>query len=224
MRIGIIGSGHIGGTAARLFAQAGHEIALSHAGPPDTLREQVEKLGQRACAMTPTEACRFGEVVLLALPWRERGSLPIAELNGKIVIDATNPYRPDFSLYDLGDSTSSEEVLKVIAGARLVKAFNTLHAADLATSGRTDLPLDRRIALFVAGDEEESKRVVAQLIDDIGFSAVFTGTLRAGGKLQEPGSPLYGRAFTAQEAGEALGMAQSAAFEAAAAFDGQPST
>lgn len=208
MQIGIIGSGNIGGTAARLFAEAGHDVALSHSGPPETLREVVAKLGPNVRAATVEDAVKFGEVVLLALPWRCRDSLPqrgFDGFDGKVVIDATNPYRPDMKVYDLGDSTSSEEVLKVIPRSRLVKAFNTLYARDLATRGRKDLPLAQRTVLLMAGDDEDAKDLVASLIRDIGFAAVDMGELHEGGKLQQPGSPVYARPMRAAEVAAALG-------------------
>ena len=165
MRIGIIGSGNIGGTAARLFVNAGHEVALSHARRPEALRDQVAALGPRARATTIEDAADFGQVVLLAIPWRSRDDLRAARLRGKIVVDAMNPFRRDSSLYDLGDSTSSEEVAKALPGARLVKAFNHLRAKDLATHGEVRTPVEDRTALFVAGDDEEAKRVDAGLVD-----------------------------------------------------------
>jgi predicted dinucleotide-binding enzyme len=213
MKIGIIGSGNIGGAAARLFVEAGHDVALSHAGSPDTLRDQVERLGPGARAATAEEAARFGEVVLLALPWRSRASLPQRALDGKVVIDATNPYTPDLKIYDLGDSTSSEEVLKVVPRSRLVKAFNTLYAKDLAGRGRKDLPLPERTVLLMSGDDEEAKQVVAGLIRDIGFAAVDLGDLREGGKLQQPGSPVYAKPLRAGEIPAALGLEGGAADE-----------
>lgn len=199
MRIGIIGSGHIGGTAAKLFVEAGHEVALSHAHGPESLRDQVEALGPRARATTVEEAAEFGDVVLLAIPWRDRAQLPARLLRDKVVIDAMNPYRPDLSLYDLGDSTSSEEVEKALPGARLVKAFNHLYAKDLASRAARDRPLDQRTVLFVAGDDEDAKRAVAELVNDIGYAAVDTGWLREGGQLQQAGGPLYTRVLTGAE-------------------------
>src|SRR5512133_1564440 len=130
MRIGIIGSGHIGGTAAKLLVAAGHDVALSHASGPESLRDEVAALGPRARASTVVEAAEFGQIVLLAIPWRSRADLPADRLRGKITVDAMNPYRPDGGLYDLADSTSSEEVAKALPGARLVKAFNTLPARE----------------------------------------------------------------------------------------------
>jgi predicted dinucleotide-binding enzyme len=200
MRIGILGSGHIGGTAAQLFARAGHEVALSHAGGKESLRDQVAALGPRARAATIDEAADSGEVVLLAIPWRSRDDLPAGRLRGKVVIDAMNPYRPDFSLYDLGDSTSSEEVARALPGARLVKAFNHLFAKDLASCGRSDLPVQQRTAMLLAGDDQQAKQIVAKLVEQIGFAPVDTGSLRDGGRLQQAGGPLYSRVMTGADA------------------------
>jgi predicted dinucleotide-binding enzyme len=204
MRIGIIGSGNIGGTAARLLAAAGHEVALAHASGPDSLRSQVEAIGDRARTATVEQAAEFGQVVLLAIPWRSRAELPADLLRGKVVVDAMNPYRPDFTLYDLGESTSSEEVAKALPDARLVKALNTLHARDLASRGDPDLPIDERVAMFVAGDDARAKAEVAELIDDIGFAPIDTGSLREGGRLQQAGGPLYARVMTGGEARVAI--------------------
>jgi predicted dinucleotide-binding enzyme len=204
MRIGIIGSGNIGGTAAKLFAATTHEVAVSHSKPAETLRDLVAQLGPNARATTVGDAASSADVVLLAIPWRNRDALPAEPLRGKIVIDAMNPYAPDFSVYDLGDSTSSEMVAEVLPGARLVKAFNTMQARDLAARGRKDLPVEERPALFLASDDTEAKVVVARLVEEIGFAPVDTGSLREGGKLQQPGSPIYGRLMTGREARDVL--------------------
>lgn len=201
MRIGIVGAGMIGGTAARLFVRAGHEVALSNSRGPESLRALADDLGPGAHAMTVEEAVRFGDVVLLAVPWRTPEALPPAEaVQGKIVIDAMNPYREDGGLHDLGDSTSSEETQKRLPGTRLVKAFNTIWYEHLGTRGRTDLPLDERHAVFVAGDDAEAKAVVSRLVEEAGFAPVDTGGLRDGGRRQQPGTPLYNRILTGAEA------------------------
>jgi 8-hydroxy-5-deazaflavin:NADPH oxidoreductase len=205
MKIGILGSGNIGAAAARLFVAAGHEVALSNSRGPESLRALVDELGPRAQAMTIEDAARFGNVVLLAVPWRTPEALPKPEvLHGRIVIDAMNPYRADGGFYDLGGSTSSEEVLKRIPGVRLVKAFNTIYYVHLASRGRADLPLDQRHTIYVAGDDAEAKKVVARLIEEIGFAAVDTGSLREGGRLQEPDSPIYNQTYNRREALEFL--------------------
>src|SRR4051812_39670842 len=204
MKIGIVGSGNIGGTAARLFLNARPEVALHNPRDPETLAHPVAELGGRARAATPEEAVEFGEAVLLAIPWRLREQLPDAQVfYGKITIDAMNPYGEDFQVIDLEPSSSSEEVEKQLKGARLVKALNHLGSNDLGSAG---LPGggDERPVLFMAGDDKEPKQIVGRLIADIGFAAVDTGDLATGGRLQQPGSKLSGRVITEAEAPDAL--------------------
>lgn len=192
MKIGIIGAGNIGFTIAKLFTQAGHEVALSNSRGPASLQEQIRELGPKARALSAEESAAFGEIILLAVPWRSPEALPSPEaVKGKIVIDAMNPYKADFSLYDLGNSTSSEETGKRLPEARLVKAFNTIWFKHLATKGNPSLPLQERHAIYIAGDDEEAKAIIARLIEDIGFAPIDTGTLREGGKLQQPDTELY---------------------------------
>ena len=180
---------------------AGHEVAISNSRGPDSLHTLVSGLGAHAHALSVNDAARFGEIILLAVPWRTPEALPAPEfVQGKIVIDAMNPYRPDFTIQDLGDSTSSEETAKRLPGARLVKAFNTIYYQHLATRGRTGLPVEQRHAIFVAGDDEDAKRVVMRLIEEIGFAPVDTGSLRDGGRKQQPGSAIYNKPMTGQEA------------------------
>lgn len=205
MKIGILGAGNIGAAAARLFITAGHEVAVSNSRGPESLQKLVQELGDRAHAMTIDNAARFGEVVLLAVPWRTPEALPHSDLlRGKIVIDAMNPYRPDGGFYDLGGSTSSELVLERMPGARLVKAFNTIYYVHLAGRGRKDLPSNERHTIYVAGDDDEAKQVVSGLIEEIGFTAVDTGSLREGGRMQQPDSPIYSQTYNGREAREFL--------------------
>jgi 8-hydroxy-5-deazaflavin:NADPH oxidoreductase len=205
MKIGILGAGNIGAVAARLFVGAGHDVAVSNSRGPESLRELVAELGPKAQALTIADAAQFGEVVLLAVPWRSPEALPHPELlRNKIVIDAMNPYHPDGGFYDLAGSTSSEIVLGRVPGSRLVKAFNTIYYVHLAERGRKDLPLDDRHTIYVAGDDTEAKKVVARLIEEIGFAAVDTGSLREGGRLQEPNSPIYDKTYNSREAREFL--------------------
>jgi predicted dinucleotide-binding enzyme len=201
VKIGIIGAGHIGGTAARRFAGAGHEVAVSNSRGPGSLATLVTSIGRNVRAETPEGAAKFGEVILLAIPWRKMDELPSAELfAGKIVIDAMNPYSAVGRVMDLGDRTSSGEVAKRMPKARLVKAFNTIYWKALDTGSRPSAPLDDRLAIFLAGDDPQAKAVVSKLIEEIGFAPIDTGSLREGGRRQEPGSPTYGRSMTAREA------------------------
>jgi len=203
MRIGVVGAGHIGGTAATLFARAGHEVTVSNSHGPASLARLVASLGWKAHADTPEGAVKFGDPILLAVPWRGIDELPPGDLfAGKIAIDAMNAFSAVGQVTDLGDQTSSEEVAKRMPKARLVKAFNTMGWKTLETGSRPNVA--SRIAIFLAGDDREAKAVVARLIEEIGFAPVDTGSLREGGRRQQPGSPLFGRPMTAQEARKLL--------------------
>lgn len=193
MDFGIIGAGNIGATTARLFAGAGHRVAVSNSRGPETLRDLVAEIGENARAATVEEAADFGDVVLLAVPWSRRGeALPSAALVvDKIVVDAMNPYTPEFEIEDLGDDTSSEDIARRLPGARIVKAFNTIYYERLRDEGDTGAPAGERLVLFVAGDDAEAKAVVSRLIEEVGFTPMDTGSLRAGGQKQQPGSTIY---------------------------------
>ena len=204
MKIGIIGAGMIGATAARLFVDAGHAVAISNSRGPESLRALIDELGSRARALEVDAAARFGDVVLLAVPWRKPEALPPADaVAGKIVIDAMNPYSATGGIEDLGGTTSTEHTRRRLPNARVVKGFNTIWFKHLASNGRKDLPAAERHAIFVAGDDEDAKAVVKKLIEDIGFGPVDVGTL-ADGRVQEPGSPVYNRPMSAAEAQQVL--------------------
>jgi hypothetical protein len=151
------------------------------------------------------DAARWGDVILLAVPWRVPDALPPQDaVTGKIVIDAMNPYGKDGAMMNLGTTTSSEQTRARLPGARLVKAFNTIWFKHLAERGRKDLPIDDRHAIFVAGDDADAKKAVMRLIDEIGFGPVDTGSL-ADGRRQQPDTPLYNRILTVREARPLLG-------------------
>jgi predicted dinucleotide-binding enzyme len=150
----------------------------------------------------------FGDIVLLALPWisKEEVIPEAGPYDGKIVVDAINPYTEDFEIEDLGDRTSSEIIRTLVPGARLVKAFNTIYYRRLAGEGKPR-GVNGRLAIPVAGDDAESKAIVMQLIDEIGFDAVDSGNLHDGGRRQQPGTPVYNQPYDASETREALARA-----------------
>ncbi|OQW30599.1 MAG: NADP oxidoreductase [Nitrospira sp. SG-bin1] len=203
MKIGIVGSGNIGSTAARLFIEAGHDVAVSNSRGPDTLRALIVELGVRARALTVNEAARFGDVVLIAIPFGKYKDLPAEALTGKIVIDAGN-YYPErdghFAALDLGKTTSSELVAEHLPGTRVVKAFNTIYYKDLAEQGDTNLSLENRRAIFMAGDDPAAKATVARLIEEIGFAPIDLGGLHEGGRRQQPGTPVYNKNLNQRQA------------------------
>ena len=205
MNIGILGAGNIGATAAKLFSQAGHQVRIANSRGPQTLEETVGTLGEHVRAATPEDAVAFGDVVLIAVPWSHKeDAIPDAgPYDDKIVIDAMNPYTEEFELEDLGERTSSEITKTLVPGARLVKAFNTIHYRRLASDGKP-AGAKGRLAVFLAGDDADAKAVVAHLIDEIGFDAVDTGSLAGGGRKQQPGTAIYNVALTGDDAEKTL--------------------
>jgi 8-hydroxy-5-deazaflavin:NADPH oxidoreductase len=193
MRIGVIGAGNLGATAARLFVRAGHEIALARSRGPDGLGVLVAELGPRAHATTVEHAASFGDVVLAAIPFERYRELPAQALAGKIVIDAMNHYPgpgDGFPEIAAGATTSSELLAEHLRGARVVKAFNTMYWKLLGERGRPPAA-GERLALFLAGDDDPAKQLVSRLIEEAGFAPVDTGGLAAGSRRQQPGAPIY---------------------------------
>lgn len=207
MKIGVIGAGHIGANAARLFAEAGNEVSISNSRGPETLSELVTEIGGNARAVTVEEAIAFGDVIFVSIPLGRYRELPREGFEGKVVIDSNN-YYPErdgqMAELDEGEATSSELLAQHLRGARVVKGFNTIWFEHLRTQGKKDLPLEERRAIFIAGDDSEAKEIVAKLIEDIGFAAVDTGFLREGGRSQQPGSAIYNKELTAAEAAKVL--------------------
>jgi predicted dinucleotide-binding enzyme len=207
MKIGIIGAGSIGATAARLFVNAGHEVALSNSRGGNSLQAVVADLGDMAQALPIEQAARFGDVVLIAIPFGKYSTLPVEPFYDKVVIDANN-YYPDrdgqFAGLDNGQATSSELLESHLKGARVVKGFNTIYFAHLAVQGNTALPLEDRRAIFIAGDDSQAKETVSKLIEEIGYAAVDNGFLHEGGRMQQPGSAIYNKELSAKQAQDIL--------------------
>jgi predicted dinucleotide-binding enzyme len=200
MEIGILGSGNIGGNAARLFARAGHHVRIANSRGPESLRALVAEIGPNAEAAYPQDAVDGSDVVLIAVPWTKREET-LGEIEGwdeKIVIDAMNPYTEDFEIEDLGAKTATEFTRALVPGARVVKAFNTIFYKRLATEGKPNGEKGR-LAIPVASDDPAAKRVVMDLIDEIGFDPVDNGGLVEGGRKQQPGSPIYNQPLGAKE-------------------------
>ena len=207
MKIGIIGSGNIGANAARLFVRAGHEVALSNSRGGQGLEALVGELGGAAHATTIEAAARFGDVVLIAIPFGKFGTLPADGFKGRVVIDAGNYYPErdgESAELDSDKTTSSELMASQLKEARLVKGFNTIYFKHLATQGNRNAPLEERRAIFIAGDDSEAKEIVARLIEEIGFAAVDMGFLHEGGRSQQPGTAVYNKDLTAKEAAALL--------------------
>lgn len=190
--LGLIGSGNIGSTLARLAVAAGLDVVLSNSRGPETLADLVADLGEHARAATPAEAAQAGDLVVATIPLRTYTQLPAAALAGKIVIDTMN-YYPDrdgqFPRLDSGEQTSSAMVQQHLAGSTVVKAFNSIDFRRLFTLARPASAADRS-ALPIAGDDAATKAQVAQLLDALGYDAVDVGTL-ADSWRSAPGTPIY---------------------------------
>ena len=205
MKIGIIGSGNIGGTLARLLAGAGHEVVLANSRGPESLAGLVAEIGPAATASTPAGAAQAGDVVVVAIPFFRYTDLPAGELAGKVVVDATNYYGGrdgSFPEIESGTAGASELLARALPGAKVVKAFNTIHYRQLAGDGVPSGTAGRR-AIPVAGDDTAAKATVAGLMDQIGFDAYDVGSL-ADGRRFDPGTPLFNVALTRDEVAAAL--------------------
>jgi hypothetical protein len=205
MKIGIIGAGMIGGTLGRLWHRAGHEVRFGTRHPAD-LAPFVAELGAGASAGTPTEAARFGEVILFAVPLKAMRELAgLASLvSGKVVLDAGNPYAdrdgPIAAEAVRHAAGSSGWVASLLPGARVVKAFNTVYYKMLEEeAGRADEP----VGIPLAGDDPDAIDVAAQLVRDAGFGPVALGGLMFGKEL-EPGSAVYNTGMSVTELTRAL--------------------
>ncbi|MEO1041458.1 MAG: NAD(P)-binding domain-containing protein [Pseudomonadota bacterium] len=166
MIIGILGAGSVGRALAGLIRNAGHEPLISERTPSeDTASFQ--------------DAAEAGEVVIIAVPYTATQTLlpPLAgALAAKTVVDATNPLNDDWSPKVLGAQTSAaEEIAKLLPGAHVVKAFNTVFADVMASEKLTRLGV--RVTGFVASDHDGARRQVADLADGMGLAPVETGPL-----------------------------------------------
>jgi 8-hydroxy-5-deazaflavin:NADPH oxidoreductase len=200
MRIGIIGAGRIGGNAGRLFAHAGHEVLLSYSRDPAALAARAAEIG--AQTGSPADAVAFGEVVMLSVPWESVDSAVAAAgpLDGRIVIDTTNQFGAEGLVKLPEGRTAAETNAARLPGARLVKTFNTMTAGFQAqAAGR---PGDRRVAMFLAGEDEHAKQVVGGLVRDAGFEPVDLGGWGQVSIMEAPRRPgsVYGEEYRPQAA------------------------
>lgn len=207
LRIGIIGSGRIGGTLGTLWAQAGHEVFFS-SRHPEELKDLVAGLGHAARAGMPREAAEFGEVVLISVPYHavpQVGRDFAPELAGKVVLETGNPYpsrdgEMAVAARAKGMGLASAEYLP---GVRLVRAFNTIPHTVL---GREAHRQGERIAVPLAGDDPEALDIAARLVTDAGFEPVVVGPL-ARAREFDIGTSVYAQGLTAVELRRRLGLA-----------------
>jgi predicted dinucleotide-binding enzyme len=187
--IGIIGAGRIGQAVAKQALRTGRSVVISNNRGVDALKPLIQELGALARAGTVKEAA--GQpMVVLAVPWENvedvLRSLP--PWDDRILVDATNAaLMPDFRVPDLGGKASSQVIAELTPGARVVKGFNTLLAAVLASEPR--IAGGQRV-LFFSGDDPDAKQSFHGLITDAGFAGIDLGSLAASKVQQFPGGPL----------------------------------
>ncbi len=194
--LGLIGSGNIGGTVARLATAAGHDVILSNSRGPDSLADLVAGLGPRARAATAVEAATVADLVVVTIPLRAYRQVPVEPLAGKVVIDTMNYYPQrdgQIAELDSGATTSSELVQRHLGTARVVKAFNNIFYQHLGSLARP-AGAPERSSLPIAGDDPQAKDLVTALLDTIGYDAVDAGPLSAGRRFQ-PDTPAYGAPY-----------------------------
>jgi hypothetical protein len=208
MKIAIIGAGNIGGTLGRHWIQAGCEVRF---GVRDAAKIQplLDELGKHAGALSPVASAQWGEAVVFAGPygaWPAFAHEAEGVLAGKVVIDAANPYGErdgaivaEIAASDLG---SAEYTARLLPGAHVVKAFNTIYWLDLRD--KAYLP-GEMLAMPIAGDDAAAVATAATLAREAGFDPVIVGTL-AEGKALDPGSPIYAKSFTAAQVRAALAL------------------
>ncbi|MFE3767125.1 NADPH-dependent F420 reductase [Streptomyces sp. NPDC059104] len=202
MRTGIIGTGRIGSTLARILVAAGHQVVLANARGPRSLAPLLAELGPGAAAGRPVEAAGQADLLVLMVPFATvRGLLPPHVVQDKVLVDATNAFNGPGGAADPTGRGSSELVAEWYPGARIVKSLNTMYFETLAVAGTAPgRQPSERLAHFTAGDDAKAKEIVAGIITDLGFVPVDTGPLHSGGILQQPGGPLYNRSLTEAQA------------------------
>ena len=190
MKIGIIGSGNVGGTLGKRWAHNGHQIVFSSRHPQsEEMKKLVAEAGANASAATIAETVKTNDLLLLATPWpATQDALKNAgNLAGKVLIDATNPLLPRLAGLEIGTTTSgAEQVASWAPGARVVKAFNTVGFNIMENPNFAK----SQPVLFYCGDDADAKQSVRQLISDLGFDTQDTGPLKQA-RLLEPFAMLW---------------------------------
>jgi 8-hydroxy-5-deazaflavin:NADPH oxidoreductase len=199
IKIGIIGSGNLGGTLGTLWVKSGHPVLFS-SRHPEQLKKLIDDLGPLARAGTVREALAFGDVILIAVPYAaypQIGKDYARDLKGKIVIDAGNavPARDGEIAKEASEKGIGFTSAKYLAGARIVRGFNTLNYRRLPIISNRP---EGRIGIPMAGDDQEALAIASSLVRDAGFDPVIIGPLERATDFAR-GAPLYGQEITAQE-------------------------
>ena len=194
--LGLIGSGRIGSTVAKLAVDVGLDVVLSNSRGPETLKDLCAELGPRARAAHGDECAVAGDLVLVSVPLLAYPSLPAASLAGKTVLDTGNYYPQrdgQIAALDARSLTDSEYLARHLPGARVVKVFNNIFFRHLQNLARPADAADRTY-LPVAADNSGAKISVVAFLDSIGYGAVDDESLAESWR-QQPGTPVYGTPY-----------------------------
>jgi len=209
MKIGIIGTGNIGGNLTRRFRQLGHEVAIANSRGPQTLSALAAETG--ATAVTVKEAARGRDLVVITIPEAHIKDLPkdlFAGASKDLVVVDTGNYYPrnrDGRIAGIEDGLTESEWVEREIGRPVIKVFNNMYADHLLKRG---LPKGApgRLALPVAGDDKKHKEIVMTLVEQMGFDAVDAGPLNQSWR-QQPDTPVYGKDLDAEGTRRALAAA-----------------
>ena len=208
MKIGIIGAGNIGATLTRRLTALGHDVAVANSRGPETLSDLAAETG--ATAVPATEASKDADLVIVTIPVKAIPLLPGVILEGASagapIVDTGNYYPTrDGRIEAIEDGMTESRWVSEQLGHPVVKAFNNIRAQHLLELGK---PAGRlgRIALPVASDDHETKRIVMELVDELGFDPVDAGTIDESWR-QQPGAPVYGADLDAEGVIQALAEA-----------------
>jgi 8-hydroxy-5-deazaflavin:NADPH oxidoreductase len=207
--IGLIGAGNIGSQLARLGLRHGYKIVISNSRGPETLSDLVAELGEGATAATAEDAAKAGDIVVVTVPLKNVGDVPVAPLDGKVVID-TNNYYPQrdgrIAGLDSAETTTAGLLQAHLPGSKVVKVFNHIHAGDLTTANAPAGTPGRR-ALAVYGDDADARATVTALVDEFGFDTVDGGPLSESWR-SERDQPAYVKPSDAEALRTALAQAK----------------
>ncbi len=184
MKIGIIGTGNMGSSFAKALSKTSHEVFLG-SRDPEKSKKMASNFGKNVKAGSIKESAEFGDVIILAVSWHNVKNVlsMVGNLDGKILVDITNPLTKDFSGLDVGFTTSAaEEIAKIAPKAKVVKAFNTIFADVLQSSPKFK---EGSANVFICGDDNDSKQKVIDLARDLGFEPIDVGALKSA-RLVEP--------------------------------------
>ena len=190
MHIGMIGAGNVGAALGRRWCAAGHDVMFGVRDPRGgKVQDLIGELGSRAFAGTVADAAAFGEIIVLATPFdaTEQALRQAGSVAGKVVVDCTNPLKPDLAGLSVGLTTSGPEaVARWAPDAKVVKALNTTGAGNMLDPRYGD----EAVTMFICGDDSAAKAAVGALVRELGFDMVDAGPL-AQARLLEPLAMLW---------------------------------